>query len=388
MPWLFQRGRIVILALAVLVVGIPTFRYWYEIQSTITSASRPLWDTPGGPQNVLPHFDADGIYPDLELCVLHGWKHLPLIDRVERPFWDALILDDPTSAELDMLEIRLHEHFETVDRVFIIESNRTINGTAKGYYFADERYSDRFTWFQHKIVYKAVPAPALTSLFSPSPAEWEARLRSELDDLIRIRAYNTHHKPLVLFSTAEEIPSGRTVRLLKDCDFPAPIHLQLRRYMYSFEWPVAGGWSWRAQVHSWDNEDTGEDEFRVEKRKSGFTLDMISDNVLADAGWHCTNCYRKPEDLITKLRDQLGHKAIASLTPDGVQDVFCEGKDLFNILPEAYSYKDMLLLLKPEPAKSAVGLPRFLIENGAEYRHLLPGGCKRSTVSTGEVVLS
>lgn len=152
MPWLFGRGRIVLLVLAVLVVGIPTFRYWYvllncfsfnwssilpfpflihilhvvryEIQSTITSASRPLWDTPSGPQNVLPHFDADGIYPDLELCVLHGWKHLPLADRVERPFWDALILDDPTSAELDMLEIRMHEHFETVDRVFIVESNR------------------------------------------------------------------------------------------------------------------------------------------------------------------------------------------------------------------------------------------------------------------------
>lgn len=177
----------------------------------------------------------------------------------------------------------------------------TINGTAKGYYFADERYSDRFTWFQHKIVYKSVPSPALGSLFSPSPAEWEARLRGELDDLIRIRAYNTHHKPLVLFSTAEEIPSGSTVQLLKNCDFPAPMHLQLRRYMYSFEWPVAGGWSWRAQVHSWDNEG-GEDQSHFEKRRTGFTLDMVSDNILADAGWHCTNCYKKPEDLIEKLR--------------------------------------------------------------------------------------
>lgn len=80
--------------------------------------------------------------------------------------------------------------------------------------------------------------------------------------------------------------------------------------MYSFEWPVAGGWSWRSQVHSWDNEDAGKEELRVEKRKSGFTLDMVSDNVLADAGWHCTNCYKKPEDLIAKLRGECRHEPL------------------------------------------------------------------------------
>lgn len=41
----------------------------------------------------------------------------------EREMWDALILDSPTEAELELLEIRLNELHEVVDKVFIIESN-------------------------------------------------------------------------------------------------------------------------------------------------------------------------------------------------------------------------------------------------------------------------
>ena len=188
----------------------------------------------------------------------------------------------------------------------------------KGFYFNEERFTDRFTWFSQKIVYKAVPAPALTSLFSPTPEAWEARLRAELNDLIRIRAYNTMRKPLVLFSTAEEIPSGPTIQLLKECEFPSPMHLQLKEFMYSFEWPIVaakGGWSWRAQVHAWDEEmeegsviesiDGEESKTQLVKRLSGFTLDMVSDRMLADAGWHCINCFKKPKDLLSRLRGEL-----------------------------------------------------------------------------------
>lgn len=46
------------------------------------------------------------------------------MDMVEREMWDAVILDGPTDAELDLLEIRLNELAQVVDKVFIVESNR------------------------------------------------------------------------------------------------------------------------------------------------------------------------------------------------------------------------------------------------------------------------
>ena len=56
--------------------------------------------------------------------------------------------------------------------------------------------------------------------------------------------------PLVIMSDVDEIPAAHTIRLIKACAFPRVVHLQLRNYVYSFEWPSGWG-SWRAQVHEW-----------------------------------------------------------------------------------------------------------------------------------------
>lgn len=53
-----------------------------------------------------------------DICALHGWG---LREGAEPELWDAVILDD--EAELDLLEIRLHELDVVVDKWFIIESN-------------------------------------------------------------------------------------------------------------------------------------------------------------------------------------------------------------------------------------------------------------------------
>lgn len=69
------------------------------------------------------------------------------------------MLDNPTNAELNLLEILLHETYEVVDWVFIVESNctcsdlylhilsnntsaGTINGTPKPFYFGEMRFND------------------------------------------------------------------------------------------------------------------------------------------------------------------------------------------------------------------------------------------------------
>ncbi|KAL3532305.1 hypothetical protein ACH5RR_005826 [Cinchona calisaya] len=54
---------------------------------------------------------------------------------------------------------------------------------------------------------------------------------------------------LLIMSNTDEIPSPRTVILLQSCDgIPPVIHLELKHYMYSFEFPVDYS-SCRATIH-------------------------------------------------------------------------------------------------------------------------------------------
>lgn len=77
-----------------------------------------------GPNNVIPHIHADTLWITGEICALHGWDARPSEQANGREVWDALILDAPTSAELDMLEIRLQELRDVVSKIFVVESNR------------------------------------------------------------------------------------------------------------------------------------------------------------------------------------------------------------------------------------------------------------------------
>ncbi|TDL22556.1 glycosyltransferase family 17 protein [Rickenella mellea] len=337
-------------------------RYRYQLQNLLSYASRPLWDTSDGPRQILPHYHADGIEIDEKLCQLHGWKR-----RAERDapqLWDAVLF----SGELDLLEIRMHELRHVVDKFFILESNRTFTGLPKPLYFANAR--QRFAAFEGKIVYTSLPGPSSESFKTAEdrdPWKWENHQRDTLSQSIRNELRSMPRAPLVLMSDVDEIPSAHTMALLRGCAFQSPLHLQMREYLYSFEWPR--GWlSWRAQVHEWGD-------------RSYYRHSMAGDVAIADAGWHCSFCFRKLDQMIMKMQgyshaDRIGGDK-SLLSPERIQKVICQGKDIFNMLPEAYSYKDMIQLMNPEPSKSIVGLPRFLIENADRFRFLLPGGCKR-----------
>lgn len=84
------------------------------------------------------------------------------------------------------------------------------------------------------------------------------------------------------------------------------------------------------------------------------------------------------------------------LSHERIQRVICEGKDIFNMLPEAYSYKDLLAWMTPEPlvmysillvvldsrsvrSKSVIGVPLYVLRNPDKFKFLLPDGCLRES---------
>lgn len=221
------------------VLYIDSFRLYHAL----SYASRPLWDKPDGPATILPHYYTEGLAIDEHACKLHGWA-----SRAQQPkMWDAVIV----SSEMDLLEIRMNELDLVVDKFFIIESNSasilftssshfqpsssgTFSGLPKPLSFASNRH--KFAAFEHKIVYE------LFAGGKPGDDAWtiEADHRNTMTRLIR-DTYSSAQMSvpsLVISADVDEIPSRHTLQLLKRCQAPNPIHLQMRSYSYSFEWPV------------------------------------------------------------------------------------------------------------------------------------------------------
>ncbi|GMH06784.1 hypothetical protein Nepgr_008624 [Nepenthes gracilis] len=170
-------------------------------------------------------------------------------------------------------------------------------------------------------------------------------------------------------SDVDEIPSRHTINLLRWCDeIPPILHLKLNNYLYSFEFKVDDH-SWRASVHRYQPGTTRYAHFRQ------------TDYILSDAGWHCSFCFRYIHEFVFKMK-AYSHKDRVRfpyyLNPQRIQDIICRGTDLFNMLPEEYTFKDIIAKMGPiRRSYSAVHLPAYLLENASKYKYLFPGNCRR-----------
>ncbi|KAM7466283.1 hypothetical protein LguiB_013845 [Lonicera macranthoides] len=117
----------------------------------------------------------------------------------------------------------------------IIESETTFTGIPKPLYFALNQ--NWFAFTKDMIVHGVYPGQVASDLVQKNPFNLEAEQRVST------------HRNLLKMSNADEITSPHTVKFLQWCDDAPPIiHLQLRHYMYSFEFPVDYN-SWRASIH-------------------------------------------------------------------------------------------------------------------------------------------
>jgi len=362
---LFRRPRLVLVFLAAFILSLSLvhllIQYQYQIRNTLSYATRPLWDKADGPTEIIPHYYAEGMEMDQNACQLHGWNRRGGDKDVQ--VMDAVLM----SSEVDLLEIRLNELDSVVDRFFIIESNATFTGLPKETYFANNKA--RFGKFEHKIIYQFLPDHTLPR--SDNPWEIEAATRDAMTALLHdhIQGLPTNVESLVIMSDVDEIPSKHSIALLRACDFGPSIHLQLRNFLYSFEWYLDMS-SWRSSVHLWRN------NVYYRHSKSG-------ERALADAGWHCSYCFRTIREYVVKMTgfshsDRIGGN-MRLLDERRIQETICRGKNIFGMLPEAYNYGDLISQMNLEPSKTAVGLPRYLINNAKGFRFLLPGGCMRES---------
>lgn len=316
---------------------------------------RPLWDNPPPPFIRVPHYYAENVSMD-HLCRLHGWS----LRSEPRRVFDAIIF----SNELDMLEVRWRELHPYVSKFVILESNTTFTGIPKPLFFASNRA--RFAFAEDKIAHGVFSGRTADRGSHKDPFVLESAQRGAMNGLLHRAGIS--NGDLLIMSDTDEIPSPHTIKLLQWCDeVPPVLHLELRHYMYSFEFPVDYS-SWRATAHIYGPWT----QYRHSRQ---------TNIILSDAGWHCSFCFRYIREFVFKMTayshaDRV--KRSDFLKHSRIQKLICQGDDLFDMLPEEYSFSELIKKMGSIPrSASAVNLPAYLIENAVKYRFLLPGGCIR-----------
>lgn len=321
----------------------------------ITYFLRPLWESPPKPFKEITHYYNENVTMET-LCRLHGWG----IRDYPRRVFDAVLFNN----EVDMLEIRWKELYPYVTQFVVLESNSTFTAIPKPLFFSIHR--DRYKFVEPRLTYGRIGGRFRKG---ENPFIEEAYQRVALDQLIRLAGIE--EDDLLIMSDVDEIPSRHTINLLRWCDeVPPVLHLRLRNYLYSFEYKVDDK-SWRASVH------------RYQPGKTRYAHFRQGDLLLSDAGWHCSFCFRYIDEFIFKMKAYSHNDRIRFahyLNPKRIQDIICKGTDLFDMLPEEYTFREIIGKMGPIPRSySAVHLPSHLLENADKFKFLLPGNCKRES---------
>lgn len=321
----------------------------------VTYFLRPIWEKPPKPFHVIPHYYREDASME-NLCKLHGWG----IREYPRRVFDAVLF----SNEVDILAVRWKELYPYVTEFVLLESNSTFTGLPKPLVFASKR--EQFKFVESRLTYATVGGRFRKG---ENPFVEEAYQRVALDQLLRKAGISDDD--LLIMSDVDEIPSRHTIDLLRWCDdVPQVLHLQLKNFLYSFEFHLDDK-SWRASVH------------RYQFGKTRYAHYRQSDVLLADSGWHCSFCFRHIRDFIFKMKAYSHTDRVRFshyLNPKRIQKVICEGDNLFDMLPEEHTFREIIGKMGPIPhSYSAVHLPSYLLEKSDEYRYLLPGNCLRET---------
>lgn len=265
---LLPRSFLLVALFFFLVFSIFGIRNPYKVKTIFSYLTRPVWDKLEYPNAPITNLATPELFEaqDTEyICRMHNNSR----PRTQVPqLWDAMVF----SHELDMLEIHLTELDPVVDRFVIMESDVTYSGKPKPLYFKENR--QRFSKWDHKISYKPF-ANTRTEDFSYQPGDFalETQQRHAMTQFINFLGIPPG--TLVLVADVDEIPYAETMRMIKSCELPPVLHLELIPFVYSFEFNSGDLGSWHNQVHQWNPGS-------YYKHSSKSTEDYVT-----EAGIHC-----------------------------------------------------------------------------------------------------
>ena len=179
--------------------------------------------------------------------------------------------------EMELLELRLHTVYPVVDKIVMVEANRTF--TNKGKDFVFEKNREKFGEFLDKIIYIKVDDMPM----SDNPWELEAFQRNCIMRGLTDAAEND----LVLISDLDEIPNPEVVKMFRDVN-PVknevernPIAFAQKLYYYYLNCVDQSYWHGTVAAKYRDVKQRGSIEKGIRQNREYFPR-------LRDGGWHFT----------------------------------------------------------------------------------------------------
>jgi beta-1,4-mannosyl-glycoprotein beta-1,4-N-acetylglucosaminyltransferase len=180
--------------------------------------------------------------------------------------------------ELDLLEIRLHELWDVVDRFVIVEAPVTHTNKPKPLYY--QTHQQRFARFQSKIVYVVVDD-------MPQGGDNWAREYHQRNCMVR-GLEGCQEGDTILLSDVDEIPDARTIR-----SHPVPSTPHVLRQEYCYYFLNLSGGKWNGTILCRYNDLVG--------RTVQSWRDLRNElPAIQDGGWHFS-FIGGPERVIEKL---------------------------------------------------------------------------------------
>jgi beta-1,4-mannosyl-glycoprotein beta-1,4-N-acetylglucosaminyltransferase len=261
--------------------------------------------------------------------------------------------------ELDLLEIRLNELNEVVDKFVLIEANKTFQNNHKPYYFEENK--ERFSPFLDKIIHiKLDKYPLFIPIINPfTPWKLEFFQRNSIVKGL----VNCKPEDIVLISDVDEIPKASVLKemLAKGIDQIYGLKMDMYMYFLNNQLIYDGGSSMTIEQSKdgiWHC--TAVLPYKLLKQKPNRLRKIIMRTrrrgevfkIIPNAGWHFT--YLGGVKNIIKKLEAFSHTEFNNDTfksQEKIEEYITTGKDLFG--------RDMQFKM----LENLETLPKFIQEN-------------------------
>lgn len=261
--------------------------------------------------------------------------------------------------ELDLLEIRLNELNEVVDKFVLIEANKTFQNNHKPYYFEENK--ERFSPFLDKIIHiKLDKYPLFIPIINPfTPWKLEFFQRNSIVKGL----VNCKPEDIVLISDVDEIPKASVLKemLAKGIDQIYGLKMDMYMYFLNNQLIYDGGSSMTIEQSKdgiWHC--TAVLPYKLLKQKPNRLRKIIMRTrrrgevfkIIPNAGWHFT--YLGGVKNIIKKLEAFSHTEFNNDTfksQEKIEEYITTGKDLFG--------RDMQFKM----LDNLETLPKFIQEN-------------------------
>jgi hypothetical protein len=203
-------------------------------------------------------------------------------------------------SELDLLEIRLNELYDLVDYFVIVEGVRTFTDKKKPLYFKRAKRSPRFAPFKDKIIHLVLREADFKRIDYYTAFQREGAHRRFIMRALVQHNSNLREGDALIISDIDELIRPSTLQLVRGCDhLPPVLHLQLPRFLYSFEF-FDGEFDYHSAIRTY-SEAAPPKQLASLFAHSFAGTGTAGPIVLADAGWHCSFCFRYLDEFVDKV---------------------------------------------------------------------------------------